>query len=86
MDPHGAVAYLGIQAYLNSTKSINTPGIFLETAHPAKFLDVVESTIKKTLEIPSKLAACLGKEKKSIKLSKKFKEFKHFLLTQTKQC
>lgn len=84
MDPHGAVAYLGIQAYLNSTKSINTSGIFLETAHPAKFLDIVESTIKKKVEIPSKLAACLDKEKKSIKLSKKFKEFKRFLSTQTK--
>ena len=48
-DPHGAVGYLGLQKYgLNE----NQYGVFLETAHPVKFLDVVEKAIKKKVSIP----------------------------------
>jgi threonine synthase len=75
-DPHGAVGYLGLKAYL--TKN-NAQGIFLETAHPVKFLDVVEPVIKETLELPAQIKEVIGKEKVSIKISK-YEELKEFLL------
>ncbi len=76
MDPHGAVAYLGLKDYL-SDRSLS--GIFLETAHPAKFLGVVEDIIKKDIAIPENLKACLSKEKKSLPLENTFSALKSFL-------
>ncbi len=94
MDPHGAVAYLGLQAYLenspapvtHNTKnaSVNNPLIFFETAHPAKFLDIVEPIINQKIPIPDRLAACLTKEKITTKLSKNFTDFKNFLAKNAK--
>lgn len=75
-DPHGAVGYLGLKKYL--TKS-NAQGIFLETAHPVKFLDVVEPVINETIKLPTQIKEVIEKEKVSIKISK-YEELKHFLL------
>lgn len=76
-DPHGAVGYLGLKKYQENHP--NTYGIFLETAHPVKFLDVVEETISKQLEIPLQIKKVMDKEKKSIQI-KKYAEFKSYLL------
>lgn len=76
-DPHGAVGYLGLKQY--QEKHPNTYGIFLETAHPVKFLDVVEDTIDVKLEIPEQIKKVMGKEKKSIFI-KKYDELKEYLL------
>ncbi|MGB5499612.1 MAG: pyridoxal-phosphate dependent enzyme, partial [Maribacter sp.] len=78
-DPHGAVGYLGLKQYQKS--HANTYGVFLETAHPVKFLDVVEETIAVTLEIPSQIQKVMGKEKKSIKIST-YGELKAYLLNR----
>ncbi len=76
-DPHGAVGFLGLKKYQeNHPESF---GIFLETAHPIKFLDVVEETIGQELEIPSQIKKVMGKEKKSIPI-KTYEELKGFLL------
>lgn len=75
-DPHGAVGYLGLKKY---GIDANAFGIFLETAHPVKFLDVVEPIIKKTIELPKQIKEVIDKEKVSIKISK-YKELKQFLL------
>lgn len=77
MDPHGAIAYLGLKAFSNH-------GVFFETAHPAKFLDVVEPIIETKIEIPERLASCLNKEKITTKLSKNFSDFKTFLAKNAK--
>ncbi len=61
MDPHGAVGYLGLKKYQET--HANTYGIFLETAHPIKFLDVVENNLDITLEIPPRIKSIMGKEK-----------------------
>ena len=74
LDPHGACGY---QALLDELKSDET-GIFLETAHPAKFLETVESIIEEKIEIPQKLQTFMQGKKQSIELSKNFKEFKFF--------
>ncbi|GAA4278761.1 threonine synthase [Aquimarina mytili] len=75
-DPHGAVGYLGLKKQgLNG----NDYGIFLETAHPVKFLDVVEETLNTTIEIPSQIQKVMNKEKKSYSINS-YKELKQFLL------
>jgi len=75
-DPHGAVGYLGLKKYL--TKN-NAQGIFLETAHPVKFLDVVEPVINESIELPVQIQEVIDKEKVSIKIST-YTELKQFLL------
>ncbi len=77
LDPHGAVGYLGLKKYLNTEREV---GVFLETAHPAKFKDTVEKVLNIEVKVPDYLQECLGKEKKSILISKYFSDFKSFLL------
>lgn len=60
-DPHGAVGYLGAQKYLESNPEHLC--VFLETAHPVKFLPVVEETLQITLSIPPQIETLLDKEK-----------------------
>jgi threonine synthase len=76
LDPHGAVAYLGLKEF---NLDPNTPGIFLETAHPAKFGEVVEKATGINPELPERLASCLNKEKQAIKISKEYLSFKSHL-------
>ncbi len=77
-DPHGAVGYLGLKKY--QEKHPDTYGIFLETAHPIKFLDVVEETVSEKLKIPVQIKKVMGKEKKSIAI-KTYGQLKSFLLS-----
>ncbi len=76
LDPHGAVAYLGLKQYLDQKNEI---GIFIETAHPAKFIDVVEKVIQTKVKIPNYLTDCLTKEKHSIKMANNYQIFKSYL-------
>ncbi|GMN11864.1 threonine synthase [Croceitalea sp. MTPC9] len=76
-DPHGAVGYLGLKKYQDEHP--NVYGIFLETAHPVKFLDVVKDTLKIDLEIPKQIKKVMDKEKVSIKIAS-YKELKSYLL------
>ncbi len=66
-DPHGAVGYLGLTTY--QQQHPGSYGIFLETAHPVKFLPVVEETLGIVPEIPIQIQKVMGKEKKSIPIS-----------------
>lgn len=77
MDPHGAVGYLGLKEYQKSNP--NTFGIFLETAHPVKFLDVVQDTLQISPKIPPQIMKVIDKEKNSHKISS-YEELKQFLL------
>lgn len=76
LDPHGACGY---QALRDNLKPGET-GIFLETAHPAKFLDTVEKIIEDKIDIPEKLREFMKGQKQSIPMSKDFGSFKAFLL------
>ena len=76
-DPHGAVGYLGCLSYLEENPEAHC--VFLETAHPTKFLDVVEGVIKKTQPLPEQIQAVMGKEKVSVKISN-YDDLKAFLL------
>jgi threonine synthase len=77
-DPHGAVGYLGLKKYLKDHPG--KYGIFLETAHPVKFLDTVEETLDIKVEIPNRLKETLTKTKESIEI-KNYEGLKSFLLS-----
>ncbi|CAM1371731.1 threonine synthase [Tenacibaculum xiamenense] len=75
-DPHGAVGYLGAKEYQkNNAGSLS---IFLETAHPVKFLDVVESTLPVKVAIPEQIKEVLDKQKVATAISS-YDELKKFL-------
>lgn len=78
-DPHGAIAYLGLLAGLKLQKG---PGIFLETAHPAKFIESVEPVVGKPLDLPDNLKMTLNKKKQSVILPKQYPLFKNLLLRE----
>lgn len=76
-DPHGAVGFLAAEDYLKTNP--NAHCVVLETAHPAKFLDVVEETIRENIELPVQLDKVMKKKKKSTKISN-YQDLKGFLL------
>ncbi len=76
-DPHGAC---GFQALYESLAE-NQVGVFLETAHPAKFTETVEDIVGKgNVLLPEKLAEFMKGEKKSKLLSKEYKMLREFLM------
>lgn len=76
-DPHGAIGFLALRDYLASNDGIQ--GVFLETAHPIKFLPVIPKPIADKIEIPTQIEALLHLEKKSFLISD-YEELKHYLL------
>ena len=76
-DPHGAVGYLGAKAYLKENP--NTHCVFLETAHPTKFLDIVENVIDVKMKLPKQIKSVIDKKKVSIKINN-YKGLKTYLL------
>ena len=76
LDPHGACGFAALEQSIESGET----GVFLETAHPAKFKDTVDGILGIDIEIPEKLRAFMRGEKKSIELPKDFDNFKAFLL------
>ncbi len=78
LDPHGACGYQALKDGLRDGET----GIFLETAHPAKFLATVESIIGEKVQIPAKLQAFMQGTKQSVPMPNDFGTFKQFLLNQ----
>jgi len=74
-EPHAAVAYQG----LVSSLSKNETGIFLGTAHPAKFKKSVDDILQIDIDLPKELEDCVGKNDLSIQLENNFNELKEFL-------
>ncbi len=77
LDPHGACGYRALQDHLQPGET----GVFLETAHPAKFLETVEEIIGEQVEIPEKLQTFMAGEKKSLPVGREFAGFKSYLLS-----
>ena len=75
-DPHGAIGYLGLKKY--SLKD-NQVGVFLETAHPVKFLDVVNPLVNIEIPIPLQIESVLNKPKVAISI-KNYDDLKNYLL------
>lgn len=78
LDPHGAVAYLGLLAYF-SQHGEEANGIFLETADPAKFADEVASITGQVPSIPGSLKAILSKEKQTVLIPAQYENLKQLI-------
>lgn len=81
LDPHSAIGYRATQEYLAAQGDDDTIGVFLSTAHPAKFLEVVEQTIDQKIPIPEKLQEVMNHPNKNLTMANNFDEFKTYLLT-----
>ena len=79
MCPHTAVGYLGLRDYLQEMSS-SAYGIILATAHPAKFLDVVEEAIGESYPLPASLQALVTQKKQATTLTNRYEDLKQFLL------
>ncbi|MFN8353029.1 MAG: threonine synthase [Spirosomataceae bacterium] len=79
MCPHTGVAYLGLSDYMNRIAQ-DVTGVFLSTAHYAKFLDVVEGTLGQQVPVPERLSALLELPKQATPMSTQFDDFKAYLL------
>ena len=78
LDPHGACGYRALKEGLKNGET----GVFLETAHPAKFKEKVDDILHIDIKIPSRLAEFMKGKKQSIGMNNSFAEFKEFLLNQ----
>ncbi len=76
LDPHGAIGYLGLQHHKIADNAV---GVFLETAHPAKFINTVNEVVG-DIKIPERLANYLNREKVSIEMENNFEQLKAFLM------
>ena len=77
MEPHGTIGYMALKEY---QKTHDVQGIVLETAHPAKFGEVVEPVIGRKIEIPERLQEFMKRKKVATLIQPKFEELKNFLL------
>ena len=75
-EPHGAVGYLGLKQEMQNYH--NAVGVFLETAHPIKFLDIVEPALQVKLPIPTQIESVLNKQKVAVSIAN-YEDFKAFL-------
>lgn len=76
LDPHGACGYMALRDKLDEDEL----GIFLETAHPAKFKETVEKIIEHEISIPDKLLRFMQGTKMSIPMNANYAEFRNILL------
>ena len=77
-DPHGACGYRALSERIQPEEV----GVFLETAHPAKFKQTVDEILASDIEIPAKLRAFMQGEKQSEPMTKDFADFKAYLMKQ----
>ena len=80
LDPHGAVAWSALEKYLKQHPE--EKGFLLETAHPVKFYDTVESVIQQKIPIPENVKSILNKEKESVLIEPDFEKLKEYLLNK----
>ncbi len=76
-DPHGATGYRAAQSFRKEHPELT--GIFLETAHPAKFRETVEEVIGERLELPDRLAAFTDRKKETVFLRPEYQDFRSYL-------
>jgi len=78
LDPHGAIAWLGLEQALEADP--RATGVFLATAHPAKFREVVEPAIGQPVELPAALAAALARPRHSVPMPARYPELVNLVL------
>ena len=83
LDPHAAIAWLGLREVL-ATEAESGPGVFLATAHPAKFREVVEPAIGQSIPLPPPLAEAIKRPRHSEHLRVDYPILKKLLLAQSR--
>ena len=78
LDPHGACGYQALRELLQPGET----GVFCETAHPAKFKEKVDEILGTDIDSPERLAAFMKGQKKSVEMSRRFEDFKAYLLKE----
>ncbi len=78
LDPHGTCGYRALREQLQPGEY----GVFLETAHPAKFKEKVDAITGGDVEIPARLQAFMKGTKQSVEISKDYTDFRNFLMAQ----
>ncbi|SFQ49719.1 threonine synthase [Parafilimonas terrae] len=89
LDPHGAVAYYALKEYMewdnNEFDNSTLPkpaGIFLETAHPVKFPEIVEAVTAQKIEAPESVEYLFDRKKLSIEMQPSFAAFKEWMMSK----
>ncbi len=80
IDPHGAVGYLAFREFQKTNPG--HLGVVLETAHPSKFIEDVESILEQTIEVPERLQSMSASEKHAVQMSTDYADFKAWLLSR----
>ena len=78
-EPHGAIGYLGLEAYFKQVQDTSSYGVFLETAHPIKFAEEVETTLDIKLEFPAQVEGIMTSKKQAISIAT-YADLKAFLM------
>ncbi len=78
-EPHGAIGYLGLEAYFKQAGDSSSYGVFLETAHPIKFAEEVETTLDIKLEFSAQVAGIMAAKKQAISIAT-YADLKAFLM------
>ena len=71
LDPHSAIGYMGLKAHLGQGRQagqVGQVGIFLATAHPAKFREIVEPVIGRGIQTPAPLAEALARPRHVLRM------------------
>ncbi len=80
LEPHGAVGWKGLEEYLGREEA-DGPAISVETAHPAKFPEEIESLLGIHPPVPPSLRGLESREGTPIALPGDYPSFKDFLLS-----
>lgn len=79
LDPHGAIGWLALNQVLESAGP-DAKGVFLATAHPAKFREIVEPAIGEAVPLPAQLADALTRPRHAIAMPADYAALRQFLL------
>jgi threonine synthase len=79
LDPHSAIAWLALQEALAAQP--DAQGVFVATAHPGKFREVVEPAIGRSVPLPRPLQEALGRPRHSVSMDVDYPTLREFLLT-----
>jgi threonine synthase len=77
LDPHSAIAWLALQEQLHEDREAY--GVFLSTAHPAKFREVVEPAIGQPIGLPKALAEAIARPRHSVSMAADYRDLAAFL-------
>lgn len=80
-EPHGAIGWLGLQAYRARMGDPFT-GIFFETAHPGKFPEVIREELGIRVDIPERARDAIMRRQRAVRIGPDYQEFKDYLMNQ----